>query len=72
MPNEYIQKVGTYCPDTVLILEGQAILVGIYPYRKQQKKAPLIQKIKSVVLPMSEDEIIGVLKVGSHYSLDLP
>lgn len=27
--------------------------------------------MKSVVQPMNEDEIIGVLKVGSHYSLDL-
>ena len=55
----------------MIILEGQAVLVGIYPYRNQDKLATTVKKMKSVVQPMSEDEIIGVLKVGSHYSLDL-
>jgi hypothetical protein len=61
MTNEYVFKVGSLCPQTYVVLEGQAVLAGACRF---------LNRLRS---PHDNDEdIIGIVKVGCHFGTDLP
>lgn len=61
MTNEYIFKVGSYCPQSYILLEGQTVLAGA---------CRLFNGIRS---PNDKyGDIIGIMKVGGHFGTDLP
>jgi hypothetical protein len=64
MTNEFIFKCGQETLETLIILEGQAVLVAAFD---QTTLDPDNNK-KS----MHEAQVLGLMKVGSHFGNDLP
>lgn len=64
MTNEFIVRCGQSINETYIILEGEALLVGGFDQRSLD---PFTGKTT-----MQESQVIGSLKIGSHYANDLP
>lgn len=64
MTNEFIIKCGQSVDETLIVLEGEAILISGFD-----------QKITDPATGRScihESQVVGMMKVGSHFGNDLP